>query len=86
MVSVPPRLRWLPTPDRTARAICTAQVVDSSADARGMAKVKEMGGAWAPFNPQEFGKSRMAPNEQFKCQVTFAAMGPFLKPVDQSNR
>lgn len=86
VVSVPSRLRWLPTPDRTARAICTAQVVDSSADARGMAKVKEMGGAWAPFNPQEFGKSRMAPNEQFKCQVTFAAMGPFLKPVDQSHR
>jgi hypothetical protein len=86
VVSVPSRLRWLPTPDRTARAVCTAQVVDSSADARGMAKVKELGGAWAPFNPQEFGKSRMAPNEQFKCQVTFAAMGPFLKPVDQSHR
>lgn len=86
VVSVPSRLRWLLTPDRTARAVCTAQVVDSSANARGMAKVKEMGGAWAPFNPQEFGKLRMAPNEQFKCQVTFAAMGPFLKPVDQSHR
>jgi len=86
VVFVPPRLRWLPTPDRTARAICTAQVVDSSAEARGMAKVRELGGAWAPFNPQEFGKSRMAPNEQFKCQVTFAAMGPFLKPVDRSHR
>ncbi len=86
VVFVPQRLRWLLTPDRATRAVCTAQVVDSSAELRGMAKVREMGGAWAPFNPQEFGKSRMAPNEQFKCQVTFAAMGPFLKPVDQSHR
>lgn len=86
VVFVPSRLRWLTTPDRTTRAICTAQVVDSSAQGRGMAKVRELGDAWAPFNPQEFGKSRMAPNEQFKCQVTFAAMGPFLKPVDQSLR
>lgn len=86
VVFVPHRLRWLPTPDRAARAVCTAQVVDSSASARGMAKVRELGGAFAPFNPQEFGKSRMAPNEQFKCLVTFAAMGPFLKPVDLGHR
>lgn len=86
VVFVPQRLRWLLTPDRSARANCTAQVVDSSASARGMAKVKELGWAWAPFNLQEFGKSRMAPNEQFKCQVTFAAMGPFLKPIDTGHR
>jgi len=86
VVFVPTRLRWLPTPDRASRAVCTARVIDSSASARGMAKVNELGGAFAPFNPHEFGKSRMAPNEQFKCQVTFAAMGPFLKPVEPAHR
>lgn len=82
IIFVPQRLRWLLTPDGTTRAVCSAAVIDSSASARGMAKVKELGGAFAPFNPQEFDKTRMAPNEQFKCLVTFAAMGPFLKPVD----
>lgn len=86
VVFVPHRLRWLPNPDRTGRAVCTAQVTDSSASARGMAKVRELGSALAPFNPQEFGKSRMAPNEHFKCHVTFAAMGPFLKPIEAAHR
>lgn len=86
VVSVPQRLRWLPSPDRSGRAICSARVVDSATGARAMARVRELGNTGSPFNPQEFGKARMAPNEQFKCQVTFAAMGPFLKPVDQSHR
>lgn len=86
IVFVPQRLRWLPTPDKSGRAICTARMVDSAQGARAMARVRELGSAGCPFNPQEFGKSRMAPNEQFKCQVTFAAMGPFLKPVDQTPR
>lgn len=86
VVFVPPRLRWLLTPDKATRAVCTAKVVDSSAAARGMAQVRELGGTWAPFNPQEFGRARMAPGQQFKCQVTFAAMGPFLKPVDSGHR
>lgn len=86
VVSVPQRLRWLPSPDRSGRAICSARVVDSAAGVRAMARVRELGNTGSPFNPQEFGKARMAPNEQFKCQVTFAAMGPFLKPVDQSHR
>lgn len=86
VVFVPPRLRWLPTPDKKNRAVCSARVVDSAAAARGMAQVKELGGTWAPFNPQEFGKSRMAAGEQFKCHVTFAAMGPFLKPIEGSQR
>lgn len=86
VVSVPQRLRWLPSPDRSGRAICSARVVDSATGARSMARVRELGNTGSPFNPQEFGKARMAPNEQFKCQVTFAAMGPFLKPVDQSHR
>jgi hypothetical protein len=85
VVFVPPRLRWLLTPDKSTRAVCTARVIDSSASARNMAQVRELGQAQAPFNPQEFGKSRMAPGEQIKCQVTFAAMGPFLKPVDGSH-
>lgn len=85
VVFVPPRLRWLLTPDKSARAVCTARVIDSSTSARNMAQVRELGQAQAPFNPQEFGKSRMAPGEQIKCQVTFAAMGPFLKPVDGSH-
>jgi len=82
VVFVPPRLRWLLTPDKSARAVCTARVIDSSTSARNMAQVRELGQTQAPFNPQEFGKSRMAPGEQIKCQVTFAAMGPFLKPVE----
>lgn len=86
VVFVPPRLRWLLTPDKTLRATCTARVVDSVGDTRGMAKVTELSGTLAPFNAQEFDKARMAPNEQFKCQVTFAAMGPFLKPVISGHR
>ncbi len=82
VVFVPPRLRWLLTPDKSARAICTARMIDSSTSARNMAQVRELGQAQAPFNPQEFGKSRMKPGEQIKCQVNFAAMGPFLKPVE----
>jgi hypothetical protein len=81
VVFVPPRLRWLLTSDRSRHATCTARVVDSVGSARGMAKVTELGGTLAPFNSQEFDKIRMAPGEQFKCQVTFAAMGPFLKPT-----
>ncbi|EMV7340641.1 TPA: hypothetical protein ACKRVK_002847 [Pseudomonas aeruginosa] len=85
-VFVPNRLRWLLTPDGLTRAVCTGQVVDSAASVRGMAKVKELGNIWAPYNPQEFGKSRMGPNEHFKCLVTFGAMGPFLKPIEVSHR
>lgn len=86
VVFVPTRLRWLPSPDKTSRAVCSAKVVDSSSTARSMAQVRELGGALAPFSPQEFGKSRMGPGEQFKCHVTFAAMGPFLKPIEGGNR
>ncbi len=86
IIFVPPRLKWLLTPDRHNRATCTASVIDSAASVRGMAKVKELGGVFATFHPQEFGKTRMAPNEQFKCQVTFSAMGPFLKPIDSTHR
>lgn len=82
VVFVPQRLRWLPKPDRSSRATCSAQVVDSAASMRPMARVTELGNALAPFNPNEFGKARMSPNERFKCQVTFSAMGPFLKPVE----
>ncbi|EPC2038293.1 hypothetical protein [Pseudomonas aeruginosa] len=85
-VFVPNRLRWLLGPDRLTKAVCTGQVVDSAASARGMAKVKELGNIWAPYNPQEFGKRRMGSNEHFKCIVTFGAMGPFLKPVEASHR
>ncbi|MFM0178741.1 hypothetical protein PQR52_09760 [Paraburkholderia aspalathi] len=86
VVYVPPRLRWLLTPDRAGRAVCTARAIDSVGEVRGMANVSELGGTFAPFSSQEFGKARMAPNEQFKCCVTFAAMGPFLKPVNPSHR
>jgi hypothetical protein len=86
VIFVPSRLRWLLTLDKAARAVCTARVVDSAAAARGMAQVRELGGASAPFNAQEFGRERMAPGQQFKCFVTFAAMGPFLKPVDVGQR
>jgi hypothetical protein len=82
VVFVPQRLRWLPKPDRSSRATCSAQVFDSAASMRPMARVTELGNALAPFNPNEFGKARMSPNERFKCQVTFSAMGPFLKPVE----
>jgi hypothetical protein len=76
---VPDRLRWLLTTDRTRRAVCSARVVDSSSG-RPTAQVTEMAGTRAPFTPQEFSKQQMAPNEVFKCQVNFSAMGPFLKP------
>ncbi|WP_124479405.1 hypothetical protein [Burkholderia stagnalis] len=86
VVSVPLRLRWMLAPDRSHRATCTARVADSVGAARGMAKVQELGNTLVPFNAQEFDKARMAPGEQFKCQVTFAAMGPFLKPLNVSHR
>lgn len=85
-VFVPNRLRWLVSSENMMRVICTGQVVDSAASVRGMARVKELSNIWAPYNPQEFGKSRMGPNENFKCQVTFGAMGPFLKPVENTTK
>jgi hypothetical protein len=82
---VPERLRWLLSSDKTRRAVCSARVIDSSSG-RPHAKVVELSGAQVPFTPQEFGKARMATTEIFKCQVTFSAMGPFLKPVDFERR
>lgn len=82
-VYVPLRLRWLLRPDKSKRAICSARVADSNSSARLVAKVRELSNVEVLFNAQEFSKSRMGVGEQFKCQVTFSAMGPFLKPVDQ---
>lgn len=85
ILSVPDRLRWLLVPSRDRRATCSARVIDSSSG-RPLAKVVELAGAHVPFTPQEFGKSRMAVGELFKCQVTFSAMGPFLKPASGFDR
>jgi hypothetical protein len=45
-----------------------------------------LGGIQAPYTAQEFGKPRFAAGELFKCQVTFSAMGPFLKPAEIPHR
>ncbi|AZD30740.1 hypothetical protein [Pseudomonas chlororaphis] len=82
-VYVPIRLRWLLRPDKSKRAICSARMADSNSSARLVAKVRELSNVEVLFNAQEFSRSRMGVGEQFKCQVTFSAMGPFLKPVDQ---
>lgn len=82
-VYVPARLRWLLRPDKSKRAICSARVADSNSNARLVAKVRELSNVEVLFNAQEFSKTRMGVGEQFKCQVTFSAMGPFLKPIDQ---
>jgi len=79
---VPNRLRWLLNADKTKRAVCTARVIDGSSSTRISARVSELSGANVQFNPREFNKERMGTGEQFKCHVTFSAMGPFLKPVD----
>jgi tetratricopeptide (TPR) repeat protein len=78
---VPDRLRWLLSPDRSRRATCSARAIDSSSG-RPLAHVTELGGIQAPYTAQEFGKARFAAGELFKCQVTFSAMGPFLKPAE----
>jgi hypothetical protein len=84
-VFVAQRLKWLLTPDKNSRAICSARVADSHSTSRILAKVRELGNAEVLFIAQEFSKARMGAGEQFKCQVTFSAMGPFLKPVDASH-
>ena len=82
---VPDRLRWLLSPDRSRRATCSARAIDSSSG-RPLGQVTELGGSQAPYTAQEFGKPRFAAGELFKCQVTFSAMGPFLKPAEISHR
>ena len=82
---VPDRLRWLLVPDRSRRAICSAHVIDSSSG-KPLAQVTELAGTKVPFNPQEFAKARMAVGEVFTCNVTFSAMGPFLKAAESGQR
>lgn len=84
IISVPDRLRWLLTPDRRARLICNARVVDE-ANYRSTAKIQELGGIDAPFVPQQFGNKRMPPRMAFRCYVSFGAMGPFVRPPLQSS-
>lgn len=79
IVSVPQRLRWLVRPDRQTRILCNARVTDNLGY-RPLAQVVELKNAQVPFIPQDFGRQNMPPGMSFRCQITFGAMGPFIKP------
>ena len=79
IVSVPERLRWLLAPNQNEKLLCNAQVIESQGGYRSWAKIRELQNAMVPFIPQEFGGTRLAPGQRFRCHITFGAMGPFLK-------
>jgi hypothetical protein len=79
IVEVPKRLGWLLTDDRSHYRVCQAQVVEDSGH-RGLASVKDLKGARVPFRPEEFGRTRMPVSMSFKCNISFGAMGPFVRP------
>lgn len=82
-VSVPDRLRVLRKPNSGEALICQASFSRVDGYGKQWAKVQELRRGEAPFNSNEFGKSRMEPRERFHCIVTFGPNGPFLRPREE---
>ncbi len=78
-VEVPARMRWLLSPDRTAKLVCEARVQDA-AGFKHRARVRDLGGEDVPFTPQDFGQRRISPGQHLKVTINFGAMGPYAKP------
>lgn len=79
-VYVQERLRWLLTPDHTARRV--VDVVSASGyGARADAKVRDFGNALTPYRPEEHGLRDPKPGARFKTLVSFGINGPFLRPM-----